>query len=293
MPRFHARTIPLLATGLATLVLALACGSGEPSLDQRVVAEIQAMHPQLTVEITGPDELTVTGPDELELALFLDNLRLGCDADPDACDELIDRRVRSLTDHEGASTDAAQLRPVLKHAEYLVQADRYVAESEDPEAAAASTLLRSPWQGELYVVWVLDRPDSMAMVAQGDLEDLGLTREAMEAKALANLKACCSELLVQPLPEIPGLFQVAVGDSYEAARLLLIEPWGALAETVKGELIVAAPTRDLVLYAGSEDQDALMALAIISQQAAQDAYGLSGQLYRWTPEGWVPLEPQG
>ena len=120
-----------------------------------------------------------------------------------------------------------------------------------------------------------------------------MTQEALEAKALENLAACCSELPVQPVEDGPGLFQVWVGDSYEAARLLLHEPWGALADTVPGDLVVAAPSREVVLFTGSEDSTGLFLLNELATEMTESAHGLSSQLLHWTPEGWetVNIEP--
>lgn len=276
--------------GAALLGLALACSVGDPPLDQRVTLAIRAAHPEYGVEIVAPDELKVTGPGDLELTMFLGNLRMACDEDPASCDTFIERRVRSLTDHQDIAAGASQLRPVLKSAEYLAQADQMAAQADTPEAAAASKLLRKAWLGDLFVVWVLDKPDSMSMVAQREIEDLGMTQEAIEAKAIENLRACCSELLVEPVEDAPGLFQVWVGDSYEASRLLLHEPWGALAEKVPGDLVVAAPNREVVLFTGSDDGVGLSLLQQIVPSLAEGAYGLSTQLYRWIPEAWQVVE---
>jgi uncharacterized protein YtpQ (UPF0354 family) len=160
------------------------------------------------------------------------------------------------------------------------------AQAADPTTAAGNRLLRAPFAGDLSVVWVLDMPESMALVSQSNLSQLGMTQEAVAERAKQNLDACCGTLPVQPVPDVPGVYQVWVGDSYEAARLVLHDRWGPLAETVPGDLVVAAPNRDTVLFAGSEDGAALGVLASAAEEMSQGAYALSSQILLWQPEGW-------
>jgi hypothetical protein len=289
------RPLPLLALGL--LGLGLAC-AGEAPLEERVAKRVASAHPGTEVEVVGPDELTVTDADGETVTMFLGNLRLGCEDDPSGCDALIELRVSTLLEHkQQADPTPAQLRPALKGAVYLAEADALTSREGDPELAAANRLLRKPFLGDVYVVWVVDSPNTMAMVNQGTLEELGMSQEALEAKALDNFAACCGELPVAPVEDAPGLFQVWVGDSYEASRLLLHDRWAPLVATVPGDLVVAAPSREALLFTGSEDSGGLYLLSQLAQGISEGAYGLSPQLYLWTPETWklVDIEeiPEG
>lgn len=77
------------------------------------------------------------------------------------------------------------------------------------------------------------------------------------------------------------------GDSYEASRLILHHRWAAIAAQVRGDLLVAAPSRDFVYFTGSrEDVAGLRALARASDQ---QGHPLTSTLLRWTPSGWEPL----
>jgi hypothetical protein len=266
------RPLPLLALGL--LGLGLAC-AGEAPLEERVAKRVASAHPGTEVEVVGPDELTVTDADGETVTMFLGTLRLGCEDDPSGCDALIELRVSTLLEHkQQADPTPAQLRPALKGAVYLAEADALTSREGDPELAAANRLLRKPFLGDVYVVWVVDSPNTMAMVNQGTLEELGM-----------------------PVEDAPGLFQVWVGDSYEASRLLLHDRWAPLVATVPGDLVVAAPSREALLFTGSEDSGGLYLLSQLAQGISEGAYGLSPQLYLWTPETWklVDIEeiPEG
>ncbi len=292
----RARWLPVAATLGSLLVQACTTDApqGEPELAQRLASAVSQAYPDRTVRIADPGEVVVTDPDGTEQRMFLNNLRAGCLDAPEDCDALIARQVGSLGDIAAMDAPtAAQLRPILKDASYLAEVDRITGQADTPELVAASRVLRRPFHGALSVLWVLDMPDSMGMVSQSTLDDLGLSQEAMEARALDNLVACCSELPVQPVEGVPGVFQMWVGDSYEAARLLLHQAWAPLVETVPGGLVAVAPSREVVLFTGSEDSMGKQALATAAQGISESAYGLEPVLLLWTPLGWQALDPAG
>jgi hypothetical protein len=61
-----------------------------------------------------------------------------------------------------------------------------------------------------------------------------------------------------------------------------------VAERFGGELVVAAPARDLVLYVDGRPPGAREALAaIVADAHAKAARPLSTAILRWTAAGWV------
>jgi uncharacterized protein YtpQ (UPF0354 family) len=259
----------------------------DTELAERLAGAVREAHPDWAANVVDAGEVEVLRPGAESLHMYLDNLRDLCAPSEEACAQAIAQRVRSLDDLDAAArASAEQLRPVLKPAAYLSEVDRVTATEPDPAKAAGSRVLRAPFVGDLAVVWVLDMPESMALVNQATLMDLGMSQEALAARARQNLADCCGNLPVQPVPDVPGVFQVWVGDSYEAARLVLHDRWGPLAETVPGDLVVAAPNRDTVLFTGSEDGAGLGVLASAAEEMSQGAYALSSQILLWQPEGW-------
>ena len=88
-----------------------------------------------------------------------------------------------------------------------------------PDAAIPHTLLD---ETGLAVAYVLDHEHSVAYLTREHLEELGLDRAGAHALALENLAARTEgELLRQALAS-DGVAVVRTGDSYDAARLLLV-----------------------------------------------------------------------
>src|SRR4029453_12819920 len=78
-------------------------------------------------------------------------------------------------------------------------------------------------------------------------------------------------------------------DSYGVSRMLLDEVLRRC--KVRGDPVVFAPQRDLLLITGAEDEDGLAQAAEIAQKAFQAPRSVDGRALRRTPQGWKPFLP--
>jgi hypothetical protein len=81
-------------------------------------------------------------------------------------------------------------------------------------------------------------------------------------------------------------------DPYDSSWLIFPERWTAIAEKLQGDLLVAAPGVDTLVYGNGTADDSVAALgkaaAIV---AAKTQKPLSTAVFRWTPTGWVEAKP--
>ncbi len=127
-----------------------------------------------------------------------------------------------------------------------------IFDKEVPSAPAVVTHVGS----DLGVALVAEGTGSASAVTGAQLSASGLEPEAAFSKAIENLRprsAAAFDALK------PGLFASQWRDGYDAARLLLRDLVAAL--PVKGDPVVMAPTRNILLIAGADDHSALLALA--------------------------------
>src|SRR5262249_9702200 len=90
----------------------------------------------------------------------------------------------------------------------------------------------------------------------------------------------------------PGAIGTLSGNPYEASRFLLPESWAALAKRWNGQLIVAIPGTDVVLYGRPQDGASIADMAMLARIAAAKANRpLSTTVYRWTGSGWEVAQP--
>lgn len=279
---------PILVTWLACAPLP-GCKRQAP-LDQRVRDRIHAKLPTAEVVVEDPATLVVTIRGT-KVTLSLDNVAVVCKDEPNRCDATIDRLVESLATIERTAKPpvASELRVVV-HSRKTVEDYR---KSLAPEAAAgADRLVTFPFLGDMTTVLVRDLPDGLAWVNRSELGAMDLDAERARAAGMANLEAAVRTLPAEPVTA--GVFRIRAGDSYEAARVLLPKLWDGLAKQVRGDLVVVAPTRDVVFAAGSGDPPALAAMEALAKKAFDTGpYALSTTVLRRTDAGFVVAGPNG
>ncbi len=145
-------------------------------------------------------------------------------------------------------------------------------------AAQLGRIATAPIAGELMAVFAFDTPDSVIYEITEALP------EGAMAHALENV------LDLVEGPEILGddPFLIQAGGTYEAS-LLLADFWDDLADQVQGDLVVAVPTRDLLMVSGTADADryARLVQLVAEALAGSPRYPLSAQILRWEARTWV------
>jgi len=278
-----------LALLLAAVVLA--CGRNDEAAFTRQVAErMRAAHPEAKVAITAPLTIEVATKDGT-LTFSLDNLWRMCEKGSEECEGAIERTLRSLAQGQAfdkAAVAAANVRAVLKDRGWIESAAQ-LALKGPKDKAESNTIVSRPFAADIWIAYVFDLPDGMRMLTRGDLAQLGLDEDRLHALALANLEEALTDIPHEPLGDGSSVRVVKAGDSYEASRILLHGRWAALARAVKGELLVAAPARDAVLFTGSRE-DVAMLRYMSERLAAQQDHPISTTILRWTPKGWEVLD---
>lgn len=256
-----------------------ACSANAPEerLSCHFATRARRAMPDADVSVIGEDLVRV---DEQEIAM--DSLRAICDRDPDSCDRRMDDWIAALAEAREAQNTPArpeQLRPVLKHVDFVASMRRGAPELAD---------LTRRFVGDVHVVLVVDFPRVTRGLDPDDLEALEMTVEEAHTRAIANLREHNGDLPVEPMPN--GLKALGPTDGYAAARLLLHDRWAPVAEATEGDLVVAPCNRDLVIM-GPRTPEMIEALREASIRAYRYVdHPITEALWRWTPEGWVVLD---
>jgi uncharacterized protein YtpQ (UPF0354 family) len=109
------------------------------------------------------------------------------------------------------------------------------------------------------------------------LEKAHIDRRELRPLACENLKRL--------LPKIErrggnGLFVLRAGGDYDASLLLLDSMWVDMKKEVRGDVVVAIPSRDLLIVTGSEDFHGIEKVRkIVDESFAQGAYRLTKKLF--------------
>jgi uncharacterized protein YtpQ (UPF0354 family) len=233
--------------------------------------------PASKVSVERDLELTVTPPGESPGIVFLHNAYDLYKQDPKAKADIIRRFVASSVDTVGVirdGVDRSRIIPVIKDRAWLAETRQALIARGAKELAEHVYEDFSP---ELVILYAEDSPTNIRYLGPTDLELGGIDRKELRTLACGNL--------LRLLPKIErhgsnGLYMITAGGDYEASLLLLDSIWTDLKAEVQGEVVVAIPTRDLLLVTGSQFPQGIAKLKELAKNSAdKGAYRLTPQLF--------------
>lgn len=194
----------------------------DASVRRDFVDYLRTNAPDVEVLEVRPHEISVRTKDGSDGVIFLPNL-FAAVAKIDARDrvgrETIFNRFVSMAHEWGSAAnlterDRARVRPRLVNETFLA---RLRSEVKDVNIPAVPSGVAG-----LFVVFVLDSPESVAYVNDRHLEDLKLSEADALALAKANLSRAFDREAVRTVLSDRSVSVIKTGDTFDAARLLLV-----------------------------------------------------------------------
>lgn len=172
----------------------------------------------------------------------------------------------------------SNLVPRLKNLQFIATAGQFGADGLDAPVTA-------PFAGDLIVAYAFDMPHAFQFASRRECAELGLEGDQLRDLALQNLRARVKDCEVQGQDPV---FTFQVGDGQESCLLLLEEFCEAFTGKVEGDLIAAVPTRDALLFTGSNSELGLQIAseAIEEFYSPSDNHALTKNLLRWKNRQW-------
>ena len=240
-------------------------------------ASLRRAQPGLTVVIVRDLQLKVTSADGRDSTSFLDNAYDMYKQDPKAKGDVIQRFVTAGVETIGGvrdGVDRTRIVPVIKDrpwSEETRQALLSRGAKEVPEHVFEDL---SP---DLVVLYAEDSPKTIRYLEPKDLDLAKIDRSELRALACENLKRL--------LPKIErhgtnGIYMLTAGGDYEASLLLLDSIGSAGQMDVQGDIVVAVPTRDLLLVTGSRNPQGIEKVKqMVKGASSGGAYRLTSKLF--------------
>ncbi|MBY0262588.1 MAG: DUF1444 family protein [Phycisphaerales bacterium] len=224
---------------------------------QEVASQLRRAQPELTVEVKGELSLLATFRGGRELSLQLDNLYRDAVRDWSAKDAVIDRFVKQML------LSASEINQDLRSNLVCVVKDRPWLDSlpRRPGQAVADVAFRD-LNGELVVVYGVDRDSSVSYPSWAEITAAGISRDEVDRLAIENLRQRLGPITVRGGD---GLMMVTAGGVYESSLLLLEDFWDAGRLGIKGEIVVAVPSRDILVIADGARPDSVRRLREIAE----------------------------
>jgi len=249
---------------------------------QRFVDFVKKADSTAPIKATGDLEVKIADKPTARL----DALLKDCQAAPADCDGAMNMFLMALAREE----EQPKLEPKALTVSLL------------PTASAKDRqLLVRPFVGPLSQVLMLTSPDTVVPVTEKDLKTLKLTEAAAWTRSLANLRTAVKEP-IEGKPFVDDTPSVRVGQfttAYGGGRFILHERWEAIAKAAGGDLHVAVPSRETIVWVAKPDPREANALRWLAQTMVEhEFHPLAPTIFRWTAKGWEvedkneePIEP--
>jgi hypothetical protein len=246
------------------------------------VAELyQRAMPRMTIKIAGPLTLTISGCPHPTQA-NLDSAYSFCLRNPRDCEQVLTSYVAKMAaafSQFDRPVTRERLRAIVRPSAYVEAAEKMFSGKGDPIA--------EPLVGDLWVMCAVDAPTAIEIMKPSDLKKLNLSQD--EALTLCKKNAAAALPPLAPSKRdypTPGV-NIVTGDPYASNWLIFPERWVQIARDHHGDLLVAAPGPDAVIYTSGKREVSLdsfaEAAAFISLRAEKQ---LSTEVFRWSATGW-------
>lgn len=242
------------------------------------VAAFRKYAPHLSIQIEQELELKVSSSQKKDSSVFLHNAYDLYQQSPKELDNIIQRYVASGADTLAMMdnpVDITRIVPIIKDREWLEETRQAVLDRGMDKAPEHVWQDFSP---DLIILYAEDLPTNIRYLTPDNLTELQLDILDLRELACENLRRIIPKIEYQGGE---GLFMITAGGDYEASLLLSDKIWTSGQLHVEGEIVVAIPTRDLLLVTGSECPEGLEKIRMLAKQA------YDGGSYRLTPKLFV------
>jgi uncharacterized protein YtpQ (UPF0354 family) len=219
---------------------------GRDSIALLAAKLIEIRHPDIRIEFASESEIKMMSLGGKSSSIFLQNLWIECERSPEERAEIVDKYVRILVPpwHNKKGLTSENVVVLVRDTEY-----RNFVKEEDRELITAHLL------GDLWVILGVDLPESIEVLTAESTATLGLDKKELTSLGVKNVERMLGEMHFSPYGECFTLGCESI--DYASTALLLDYVWEQAAHLIEGDLIVAVPARDTVLFTGSANAKGL------------------------------------
>jgi uncharacterized protein YtpQ (UPF0354 family) len=143
--------------------------------------------------------------------------------------------------------------------------------------------------GDLWIAYGIDSPSSITSLQPAELDELGIPHGQLRDLAISNLRR------ILPAVERHGdgstYYMLTAGGDYTASLLLFDEVWEEQIPSVEGDIVAVVPSRDVLLFTGSENSNGLTEmLKAADRLTLTGSYLVSGTMLRRSNSRWYPFD---
>jgi|GEM_PF-2052083 len=251
-----------------------------PEAFSELVAEVLAETSECkNAKVVGPMKLSATlsnGEADLNLESVWSDCRNQTDLRVDVVERYLAGVAQTFTRlASNAPPDVEQIVPLIK-------SKRWLEHAKQQGIDVYQQLLVS----DLIVVYAEDGTEQLRYVSRAECEAIGVSDEDMRAITVRNLKS--------RLPDVKRhgkgpLYMLTAGGTFESSLILFSSFWDSVEDVVDGRIVVATPSRDLLMFTGENASEAVQEMRELAEETYQDgSYAISKALLVREDGRWVP-----
>ena len=273
----------------ATLVLT-ACSNKKTILSaeefaNKYLLELKKNNPSVEYSL-APDLSAKANYKGGEYSHFPDNAYREYLLEPDSIEQVLSKFTQTANElyNEKQKIDISKIIPVIKPRDFITEVKKLTAAKD----SANFSIPFNEYNNELLILYAEDKENSLDYLTKDKLGQLHISQDSILALALKNFDKI--------LPKIErtgnkGRYIVTAGGTYEASLLLLNSFWSSKNFFVQGDIVVAVPSRDILLITGSRDKDNLNWVKTRARESYDSAsYQISPLLFRWNGKKFLKFE---
>lgn len=246
---------------------------------------LKKLYPEPTYTVKQDLEIHVKSKD-IDFTHYLNNAYASYKNEPDSLAAALDMYLKTSSDlyKKEEPIQKNRIVPVIKDAGYLD--DMAITLNQDNTTNEPVELVYERYNDKLIILYGEDSKNGIGYFTQERFKESGLNKDSLLSIALKNLDSV--------LPAIQrngdeGYYMLTAGGSYEASLILLKNFWTKENMPVDGQIIIAIPTRDLLLVTGSKNINAIKKMKAVTQEAWESSpYQLLPDLFIWNDKKFEP-----
>jgi uncharacterized protein YtpQ (UPF0354 family) len=281
--------VKLLQSIAAALVLAAGVARADALLPRTFTEQVAraalAAMPSTTVTVSGDLRFVVRYPNGASATSDLARAYRSYQAEPQHLDDIVQAQVAALIaagrDANGVpKLDRTRIVPLIKNRQWFEQVERRGREQTPPQ-----DLVAEPLNSELVVVYAENRLGTLRILSSRD--DVG-DRMRLRDVALANLSRLLPKIEIRPGAD--GVLLISAGGEFDASLLLADNLWSGGQIKVDGDIVVALPTKDVLIATGSHNAPGVARLRAAASKFTSGPEALTAALFVYRDGKFVKFE---
>ena len=197
------------------------------------------------IRITGTLEITITGADGFKLKSSLDNVWAEAANNvkerPKICRHYLSG-ISAIAKQQPGVTGAADTNSIVA----VIKDDLFLQQFANDTSPGRP--VSESFVADLNIVYATDRAGLIAFLMESDRKKFNLNFPDLRKLAVTNLRR-----ILPPIKRLGNgpVFAFQADGAYESSLLLSEKLWEGQATSVEGYIVVAMPSRDVLLFTGS------------------------------------------